>query len=243
MRQHICKRCGKIYLTAKQDSTACPDCAVEICKDVFSVKVCAMCGKEFVGYPRSKYCAQCRPIARRDADRRHKKNGTSRPIGSTDYCVSCGQPYIVNSGRQRYCPDCAKTVVPQNVKAAKRDFHAKNKDAINAARAERRKDRRICAICGKPFSANTPTVTCSPECAADLKRQKQAIADVKRGRADPARIFGKKQRTAPQSGVPGITWCRGKWQLSYKGKYIGIFETVEDAEERLKEVKKEEKKK
>ena len=64
MRQHICKNCGKIYLTDKQDGTVCPACAAEIKKDVLRVKVCAMCGKEFVGYPRSKYCAACRPIAR-----------------------------------------------------------------------------------------------------------------------------------------------------------------------------------
>ena len=73
MRQHICKNCGKIYLTDKQDSTVCPACAAEIKKDVLRVKVCAMCGKEFVGYPRSKYCAACRPIAQREANRRHKK--------------------------------------------------------------------------------------------------------------------------------------------------------------------------
>lgn len=229
MRQHICKNCGKIYLTDKQDSTVCPACAAEIKKDVLRVKVCAMCGKEFVGYPRSKYCAACRPIAQREANRRHKKNGTARPIGSTDTCANCGKPYIVNSSRQRYCPDCAKVVVPQNVKAAKRETRKEHADEINAARAERRKDRRICAVCGKPFSAPTPTVTCGAECAAELKRQRQARADVKRGKAKPERLLGKKERTAPQSGVPGVTWCRNKWQLTYKGNYIGVYDTVEAA--------------
>lgn len=192
MRQHICKNCGKIYLTDKPDSTVCPACAVAIRKDVSRIKVCAMCGKEFVGYPRSKYCAQCRPIAQRDADKRRRKNGTVRPIGSTDLCANCGKPYTVTGSLQRYCPECAKTVVHENVKAAKRKHRAENADKINASRSERRKDRRVCAICGKPFSANIPTVTCSPECAAELKRQKQARADVKRGRASPERLLGKK---------------------------------------------------
>lgn len=194
MRQRICKQCGKIYRTSKPDSTVCPACAVEIRKDVSRVRTCAMCGKEFAGYPRSKYCAQCKPIAQREADKRRRANGTARPIGSTDLCASCGKPYIVAGSRQRYCPDCAKIVVPQNIKAAKREARAQNANAINAARAERRKDRRICAICGKPFSANTATVTCSQECAAELKRQRQARADVKRGRANPKRILGKKHR-------------------------------------------------
>lgn len=229
MRQHICKNCGKIYLTDKQDSTVCPACAAEIKKDVLRAKVCAMCGKEFVGYPRSKYCAACRPIAQREANRRHRKNGTARPIGSTDACINCGKPYVVVSSRQRYCPDCAKVVVPQNVKAAKRESRKERADEINAARAERRKDRRICAVCGKPFSAPTPTVTCSAECAAELKRQRQARADIKRGKAKPERLLGKKERTAPQSGIPGITWCRNKWQLTCKGNYIGVYDTVEAA--------------
>lgn len=229
MRQHICKNCGKIYLTDKQDSTVCPACAAEIKKDVLRVKVCAMCGKEFVGYPRSKYCAACRPIAQREANRRHRKNGTARPIGSTDTCANCGKPYIVNSSRQRYCPDCAKVVVPQNIKVSKRESRKEHADEINVARAERRKDRRICAVCGKPFSAPTPTVTCSSECAAELKRQRQARADAKRGRADPARILGKAEHNNPQSGIPGITWHNGKWQLTFRGKYIGLFLTVAEA--------------
>ena len=192
MRQHICKNCGKIYLTDKPDSTVCPACAVAIRKDVSRIKVCAMCGKEFVGYPRSKYCAQCKPIAIREAAKRRQKSGTARPIGSTDLCANCGKPYTVTGSLQRYCPECAKTVVHENVKAAKRKHRAENSEKINAARADRRKDRRVCAICGKPFSANTATVTCSPECAAELKRQKQARADVKRGRASPERLLGKK---------------------------------------------------
>ena len=241
MRQHLCKRCGKIYLTDKQDSTVCPACAAEIKNDALRVKVCAMCGKEFVGYPRSKYCAACRPIAQREANRRHRKNGTARPIGSTDRCENCGKPYVVASSRQRYCPDCAKVVVPQNVKAAKRENRKERADEINAARAERRKDRRICAVCGKPFSAPTPTVTCSAECAAELKRQRQVRADIKRGKANPERLFGKKKRTAPQSGIPGINWNRNKWQITYKGKYIGVFDTVEDAANKKSKLEQEEK--
>lgn len=79
MRQHICKNCGKIYLTNKQDSTVCPACAAEIKKDVLRVKVCAMCGKEFVGYPRSKYCASCRPIAQREANPATEKTARRAP--------------------------------------------------------------------------------------------------------------------------------------------------------------------
>ena len=200
MRQHICKNCGKIYLTDKPDSTVCQACAAAIRKDVSRRKVCAICGIEFIGYPRSKYCAQCKPAAQRAARAKCRKNGPTRPIGSTDLCENCGKPYTVAGGLQRYCPECAKTVVHENIKSAKRKHRAENAAAINAARAERRKDRRICAICGKPFSAATPTVTCSPECAEELKRQKQARADVRRGRAAPERRLGKKSEKPSDDG-------------------------------------------
>lgn len=231
MRQHICKNCGKIYLTDKPDSWYCPDCAAESKRNVLCARVCATCGVEFVGYPRSKYCPQCRAEAQREANRRHKRNGAARPIGSVDICENCGKQYTVNGSRQRYCPDCAKGVVGEKVKQAKRQWAEDHRDEIAGQKAEKRKDRRICAVCGKPFSSPTPTVTCSPECAAEQKRRRQAMADVKRGRARPERVLSKLEHTNPRSGIPGVTWNkkRRKWQLNINGKYAGLFATVEEA--------------
>lgn len=229
MRQHICKQCGKIYLTDKQDSWYCPDCAAASKRSVLRQKVCATCGVEFVGYPRSKYCPQCQAEAKREASRRHKRNGTSRPLGSIDLCECCGKEYTVNSARQRYCPECAKIVVRETVNAAKREYAQEHREEINARKKELRQDRRVCAVCGKPFASNVPAVTCSPECAKEYRRRKNAISDVKRGRARPERILGKMDHKNPQSGIPGITWRKGKWQLIIKGKYIGVFDTIEDA--------------
>lgn len=231
MRQHICKKCGKIYLTDNPDSWYCPDCADESKHNVMRRKVCATCGVEFMGYPRSKYCQECRIEAQREADRRHKRNGTARPIGSVDICENCGKQYIVNGSRQRYCPDCAKEVVGEKVKQMKRQWAEGLRDTIAEQKAEKRKDRRVCVICGRFISSLKPTVTCSPECAKEYKRRKQAEVDVRRGRAKPARIAGKMEHTNPQSGVPGVTWhkkCR-KWQLIMKGKYIGLFDTFDEA--------------
>lgn len=234
MRDYICKRCGRIYRSDKEDSAVCPECAMEIRRDVLRDKVCDRCGRPFVGYPRSKYCPECRLIVMQENNRRYKKNGPARPIGSTDLCQNCGKPYAVTGSLQKYCPECAKTVVRENIRRHGRELRRKNADAINAAKVERRKGRRACAVCGNPITAKTPTVTCSPECAAILKRRWQAAADAKRGKANPARILGKMEHTKPQSGIPGINWLRGRWQLTYKGKYIGLFATVEDAAQRKK---------
>lgn len=231
MRQHICKKCGKIYLTDHPDSWYCPECADSSRRSVYRTKTCATCGVEFVGYPRSKYCPACQAESRRAASRNHKRSGPARPIGSTDLCQACGKPYTVNSGRQRYCPECARSVVREHVLAAKREYAAAHRDEDNARKQEMRKDRRVCAVCGNPFSAPTSTVTCSPECAAEYKRQRQAQTDVKRGKAAPERLLGPAAHPNPQSGIPGITWNKqsGKWQLTLKGRYIGLYKTIEDA--------------
>ena len=236
MRQHICKSCGKIYLSDNCENVLCPACAEKSKKNVFREKTCAVCGASFIGYPRSKYCAQCRPIVQRELNRKHKKEGTQRKIGSIDLCVNCGKPYTVNSGRQRYCSTCAKTVVPDNVRAQTRAWTRAHVD--KKEKMENRKGYRACAICGRAFHPSVPTTTCSPECAAELKRRRQAIYDVRRGRANPERILGKKQHTAPQSGIPGITWHKGKWQVKYKGKYGGVFTTIDEAYVRLVQMKK-----
>lgn len=119
----------------------------------------------------------------------------------------------------------------ETIREQKRKYAFEHKEYTNARRAELRNNRKICVVCGKPFSSPGPSVTCSPECAAEQKRRNQAVVDVKRGRASPARIFGKMDRTTPQSGIPGITWHkqRQKWQLVIGKKYIGLFGTVEEA--------------
>lgn len=184
MRQHICKNCGKIYITDKPDSWFCPACADESRRNIMRDKTCAMCGTAFVGYPRSKYCPTCRVKAKRENNRMHKKNGPSRKLGSTDICQACGKEYTVEGGLQRYCPECGKTVVAENVRAQSRKWNASHREELNAYRQDMRKDRRVCAVCGKAFSSPIPSVTCSPECAAEYKRQKQRIMDAKRRSTD-----------------------------------------------------------
>lgn len=241
MRQCVCKNCGKIYLTNKNESWYCPQCAKELKGDVSRKKVCARCGVDFIGYPRSKYCASCAPIVEAEQKRNFKRNGPARPIGSIDICENCGKEYVVNSGRQKYCPECAKVVVKENIKAQKREWNRQHQEEIKKKRAEMKKDRRICVICGKPFSSPTPTVTCSPECAAENEHRRQARADYKRGRATVARTIKKADHPNPQSGITGITWHKktGKWQLNISHKYYGLFETIEEATKRKEEVLKE----
>lgn len=173
--QRKCKKCGLVYWTKPGDSYLCPKCA-EVARKagVLGNRTCATCGAIFPGYPRSKYCPGCRKAAQQEASRRskeRKKAGTSRQLGSTDICQHCGKPYTVTSGLQRYCPDCAKEVVPENIRQHKRDYMADNRDRFNAHHQAMRSQRRVCAICGKTFDSPTNTTVCSADCAAEQTRR------------------------------------------------------------------------
>lgn len=233
MKQCICKMCGKVFLSGKAETYYCPECMTKAIKsNVLRDRVCTVCGAHYMGYPRSKYCPDCRIKIKREREKKYKKAGAKRPLGSIDICQKCGKEYVVTSGLQKYCADCAPEAVRETIRAHKRDMaKVYNREVRPKRRKSMREGLTVCAVCGKAFTAKTSTVTCSPECTREYKRQKQAISDYKRGRSKPDRILAPKSSTIPQSGIKGITWHRKsqKWQLKIDGKYIGLFPTIEEA--------------
>lgn len=230
MRTRTCKTCGKQFIvSAGRDQYLCEECARKAKSDsVIRERTCRTCGVSFMGYPRSMYCPSCRAERKKQQKKTYIRNKAKRPLGSTDICVSCGGTYIVNSGRQRYCPECAKVEVIKNIRRHKADYMADNSEKSRELKKDTRGKRYVCPICGKEFEKHTTTVTCSPECAREYRRRKQNEADIRRG----TRKLPADQRYSsglPQSGVVGVTWHRqcGKWQATYKRKYIGLFDTVE----------------
>jgi predicted nucleic acid-binding Zn ribbon protein len=227
MRQHICTNCGKIFLAPTTDTILCPECSSAIHSGaVLRPRICTICGKEYLGYPRSKYCTECREGLKKKWRKTAKI--PIRPLGGTDFCEACGKPYIVKGSRQKYCPDCAKTVVQENIRAHKREYMRAHPEFREHMR-EKKLGNRICVICGKPIPTGSNSVTCSKECAQENARRRRVEADVKRGRLSPERLLTQAEHPH-QSGVPGITWCRGKWQLTMNRKYCGIYESIEEAE-------------
>lgn len=227
-----CKSCGIIYWTKAGDSYLCQKCAEDKRKNgVYKNRICATCGKTFLGYPRSKYCPECQKAAKLETARRsreRKKAGTTRAIGSTDICQNCGQPYIVTSGLQRYCPDCSKYVVQDNIRQHKREYMAENREYFNAYHQAMRSQRRVCVICGKTFDSPTNTTVCSADCAEEQMRRTHTRAQVNAGRAKPVRLLGPRGPVNPQSGIPGVHYHpgTGKWELVLDKKYCGLYDTV-----------------
>lgn len=240
MRKRICKNCGKAFeVPTGKTAYLCEECAKKLkSSGVLRGRTCKMCGASFMGYPRSFFCPDCNEKRKKQQKKIYNQRKPSRPLGSADTCEACGKSYIVNSGRQRYCPECAKEQVNQNIRAHKRVYSAQNRGKERDLKKDTRGKRYICVICGKEFEKHTNNVTCSPECQKEYARRKQNEADIKRGK----RKIPADQRYnsgLPKSGIVGVTYHRQsrKWQAFYRRKYLGLYDTVEQAAKAIQEEK------
>lgn len=193
-----------------------------------------------MGYPRSMFCPTCSQARKKAQKKIYNQCKPARHLGSVDKCENCGKEYIVNSGVQRFCPDCSKDAIKANIKSRKKIYNDANKAQMYAHKEKMRENGHVCVICGKIFDPSTPTVTCSLKCEKELRRRRQNQADIKRGkRALPA--DARYNSELPQSGIVGVTYHKksGKWQAQYDRKYIGLFDTIEAAGKAIEQYKKE----
>ena len=239
-RLKICQKCGKTFRTSTGNSSAylCPDCALQSKRDsVYRERICKTCGTSFMGYPHSFYCPICKAERKKQQKRQYNTQPSARPLGSTDICELCGKEYTVKSGLQKYCPDCAESAINNKIRARKRKYAADNKELFDARKEKTRGKGYVCVICGKVFEKESNTVTCSPECEAELRRITQNKVLIKKGKRHlPAE--SRYESGLPKSGVPGVTWRKnGKWQAMHKGRYIGVYDTIEAASEAIEQYK------
>jgi hypothetical protein len=105
-------------------------------------RTCRQCGAIFMGGPRAWYCPVCRTARAKQSKQRYLASGPSRPLGSIDYCKVCGNPYTVNSARQKYCPDCAYEAVRSVDRPASRAWNQAHKETYYPARNAARNAER-----------------------------------------------------------------------------------------------------
>lgn len=167
---HICRQCNVQY-EGSPGSSLCPECVAKNRKSVIRDRTCRGCGSTFPGGPRAWYCPDCRLERQKEAKRRYI-HGAARPIGSTDLCAVCGGSYTVNSGRQRYCPACAKDATKAVDRIQAREWYGKN------GNPQRRREQRqagaaplTCVVCGVAFCPKDASITCSAECSRELQRR------------------------------------------------------------------------
>lgn len=74
-------------------------------------RTCKECGSTFNGGPRAWYCPQCRAERKEKQQKEYqerKRRGNTRVIGNEYPCEICGTMYVLSSGLQRFCAECAE---------------------------------------------------------------------------------------------------------------------------------------
>ena len=206
MRLKKCSKCGKLFNTGKNEQTLCDDCVAAGRATTIRPRTCRECGATFDGGPRAWYCPSCRAVRKKEAAARYRENGVDRPLGSIDHCTVCGKEYVVKSGRQRYCPECADDAVRQQDRMASRRWNVENNFYEERAQHSR-SGQKVCVICGKPISPGTPRITCSDECDRLRLKWNRGNTDLKRGKqASPPTIerLDKDNQSAPIKLTPEI---------------------------------------
>lgn len=179
--KRVCQECGMSFY-GSGDHYYCPSCAKnKKLGTVVRIRICQDCGVEFFGGPRARRCPDCAYKAQQETNRRHKRNGTKRPLGSIDKCVICGKEYTVVSGRQKYCSDaCQRKGVLAWQREHKQGYNKVSGQDIK--KLERRKRvQKICVYCLRTFTSDKPTKLCSEYCRKEQAKLTQCIADINRG--------------------------------------------------------------
>ena len=234
-KQRSCAKCGKLIPWVRSEAVFCEECRAEVLRaGVIRPRTCRQCGITFEGGPRAWFCPECRRERRKEADRRKRKT-KGRKLGSIQKCERCGGSYILASGRQKYCTDCAKVAVAETARAQSRERSKNYKAKRGGLRIARKANTRLCVVCKMPIPYERITrgiVTCSDACDKERKRITYNEVMVRKGKRKipPEAHY---VHTKPQSGIKGITWQNGKWQLKIRNKYIGVYETVEAAQKEL----------
>lgn len=200
MRLKKCPKCGKMFRTARYEQALCDECIAAGRATTILPRTCRQCGAVFDGGPRAWYCPDCRKTRNKESKKRYRTNGPSRPLGSIDHCTVCGKEYVVNSARQRYCPDCAPEAVRAVDREASKAWNAEN-DFYDRTPAER-SGQKICVICGKPVPGGTARVTCSDECDRLRRKLLSAEADLRRGKRKSLPDINRLDKMDPDAVIP-----------------------------------------
>ena len=154
----------------------------------FRMLTCPICGTVEQRHIKSKLCAACQA----EKDKKtyaefvsRSRAGKSRKIGEKYPCEACGQLYVLCSGKQRYCKDCAEKEVGAHVRQAAIDRYNEAKagdpDFLRKRQERREKadeETRMCVVCGKSFVSSTNLrLYCSKECQEKVNTDPTATND------------------------------------------------------------------
>lgn len=98
-------------------------------------KACRQCGKLFTGKPHVMYCPECSTARKKEIVKRYalKRYKSERPLGSIDQCKICGKDFVVKSGMQKYCPECAPKKYREISLTGNKKWHDQHPDEYREA--------------------------------------------------------------------------------------------------------------
>lgn len=141
---------------------------------IYTLKTCPDCGAEVMLHGSAYRCPTCQYAVDRQRARESQaryKAGKTRRIGSIDICSVCGKEYTVESGMQKYCPDCREEAALEarrkyaRERAKKIQEDPEKKEKRNEARRHLMPaHRETCKQCGKDFFTDAYEMYCSQEC-------------------------------------------------------------------------------
>lgn len=157
--------------------------------DVRWLTRCSDCGKLIYRPIKCIRCEACQLAINQERHKEYQRAKPARPLGSTDICTICGKPYIVESGLQKYCPNCREAATRASIARKKNAYMAeKRKDPEAAAQMREAKQAALspslCATCGKPFISKFGAIYCCEACREVGKRKYYQTYDSKRVRKE-----------------------------------------------------------
>lgn len=150
---------------------------------------CIDCGKLIYRPIKCIRCEACQLTINQERHKVHQRTKPARPLGSTDICTICGKPYIVESGLQKYCPDCREAATRASIARRKNAYMAEKRKDPEAAAQMREANQAalspsLCATCGKPFISKFGAIYCCEACRKEGKRRYDQTYDSKRVRKE-----------------------------------------------------------
>ena len=155
-------------------------------------QVCTICGAKYMGGPSALYCPSCREIKRREYERESRarqRAGRAVVLGETvGICEKCGEKFVYQGPRQKYCKKCADEAIRENDRIKgrgnlRRTIEKHGQRYADERNAARRVLPKHCKICGVSLAGMQSNREYCDDCREVQIKYNNYVQDLKRRRA------------------------------------------------------------
>lgn len=166
-------------------------------------QVCTICGAKYMGGPSALYCPSCREIKRREYEREtraRQRAGRAIVLGETvGICEKCGEKFVYQGPRQKYCKKCADEAIRENDRIKgrgnlRRTIEKHGQRYADERNAARRVLPKHCKICGVSLAGMQSNREYCDDCREVQIKYNNYVQDLKRRRAGKPLSFEEWRR-------------------------------------------------